>query len=88
MAELNKVQTTFLDELVESEEGATIFLMSGMRLVGHVTAYDQFSISLEDVEGNKQVIFKHAISTIIQGMQKPPPKPKPTKNTLSLSKDK
>ena len=86
------VQAAFLDELMAREEEATIFLMMGTRLTGSIIGYDKHIICVADSEGNRQMVFKHAVSSIVQGVkqpqQKPAPKPKPTKNTLSLSKNK
>ena len=91
MPETPKMQETFLDEIIENGGDATIFLMTGTRLISHIIGYDKFNILMEDTDGNKQLVVKENTATIVQGAQqpqKPAPKPKPTKNTLSLSKKK
>ena len=46
----------------------TVFLMNGFQMKGSVRGFDSFVVMLES-EGKQQMIFKHAISTIV------PPKP-------------
>ena len=46
----------------------TVFLMNGFQMKGCVRGFDSFVVMLES-EGKQQMIFKHAISTIV------PPKP-------------
>jgi host factor-I protein len=42
----------------------TVFLVNGFQLRGTVTGFDTFTVVL-DSEGKQQLIYKHAISTII-----------------------
>jgi host factor-I protein len=42
----------------------TVFLVNGFQLRGTVTGFDNFTVVL-DSEGKQQLIYKHAISTII-----------------------
>ena len=46
----------------------TVFLMNGFQMKGCIRGFDSFVVMLES-EGKQQMIFKHAISTIV------PPKP-------------
>jgi len=46
----------------------TLFLMNGFQLKGQVRGFDSFVVLVES-EGKQQMIFKHAISTVV------PPKP-------------
>ncbi len=46
----------------------TVFLMNGFQMKGCIRGFDSFVVLLES-EGKQQMIFKHAISTII------PPRP-------------
>ena len=41
-----------------------IYLMSGAKLTGRVKSFDKFSLLLES-EGQEQLIFKHAIATVV-----------------------
>jgi len=42
----------------------TVFLTNGFQMKGTVRAYDNFTLVF-DVDGRQQLIYKHAISTII-----------------------
>ncbi|KXY71616.1 RNA chaperone Hfq [Bacillus tropicus] len=57
------------DELykqIKEEKGiVTIFLKSGVRIVGEVVAIDKFTV-LMLVDGKQQLIYKQAISTIMK----------------------
>ena len=41
-----------------------MFLMNGFQMRGTITGYDAFMVVLEG-EGRQQVVYKHAISTIV-----------------------
>lgn len=58
------VQDTFLNQLRKSGASATVFLMNGVKLQGVVTGFDSFALLLRR-EGHVQMIYKHAISTIM-----------------------
>jgi host factor-I protein len=57
------VQDAFLSALRESRVPVSVFLVNGIKLQGTIDDYDQFIITLKNVV--TQVIFKHAISTIL-----------------------
>ena len=58
------IQDQILQESMETGKPITVFLTRGIRLSGKVKAYDRFCILL-DVNGEEQLIFKHAVSTIV-----------------------
>ncbi len=58
------IQDELLEELKEEGKEITIYLTRGTRITGRILASDQFTILL-DVNGEKQLIYKHAISTIV-----------------------
>jgi len=58
------LQDTFLRYLREHKVPVTIFLASGIRLQGHVGAFDAYSVLLVR-DRQAQVVYKHAISTIV-----------------------
>lgn len=62
MAAIN-IQDNVLQYLKEERELIKVFLMKGFQIQGTVVDYDTFVILLES-EGKKQLIYKHAISTI------------------------
>lgn len=62
MAPIN-VQDVVLQALKERTEPVKIFLVKGFQLQGTILDFDTFVILIES-EGKKQLIYKHAISTI------------------------
>jgi len=58
------IQDQLLKEAMENNKPVTVYLTRGNRLSGFVKAFDRFSILLE-VNGEEELIFKHAISTIV-----------------------
>ena len=60
------IQDQILQNAMENNKPVTVFLTRGNRISGYVKAYDRFCILL-DVNGEEQLIFKHAISTLVPG---------------------
>lgn len=58
------LQDVFLNLARKNKMPLTMFLMNGFQLRGIVTGFDNFTVVL-DSEGKQQLIYKHAISTII-----------------------
>ena len=58
------LQEQFLAQARRERLGLTVFLMNGFQMRGVVTGYDQFTVVLE-CEGKQELVYKHAISTII-----------------------
>ena len=63
MQKTNNLQDLFLLRARKSHASLTVFLMNGYQLRGQITGYDAFVVVL--MTGDKQVIYKHAISTIV-----------------------
>jgi host factor-I protein len=64
------LQDQFLNSIRRSKSPVTIFLVKGVKLQGVVTWFDPFSLLLRR-DGNAQLVYKHAISTIMP-IQTPP----------------
>lgn len=58
------LQDTFLNQMRRDNTQAIIFLVNGYQIRGFVKSFDSFTILL-DVEGKQQLVYKHAISTIV-----------------------
>ena len=58
------IQDEILGKAMEENRPVTVFLTRGNRITGFVRSFDRFCILL-DVNGEEQLIFKHAISTIV-----------------------
>lgn len=64
MATNENLQDQFLNEVRKEHIMLTVFLMNGFQLKGVVTGFDSFVVTVIS-EGKQQMIYKHAISTII-----------------------
>jgi host factor-I protein len=58
------IQDSFLNSARKDRVGVTIYLLSGVKLTGRIRSFDKFSVILES-NHQEQLIFKHAISTIV-----------------------
>ena len=64
MKNLNNLQDIFLNTARKEKLDIIIYLVNGVPLRGRVLSFDNFTILLE-VDKKQNLIFKHAISTII-----------------------
>jgi host factor-I protein len=76
--EYNNLQDQFLNTLRREHMPVSVFLVNGIKLVGKIESFDQFSILLKGHDQAGQLVFKHAISTIspsreVELAKKPPP---------------
>lgn len=60
------LQDTFLNAVRKAKTPLTVFLVNGVKLQGVVTWFDNFCVLLRR-EGQVQLVYKHAISTIMPG---------------------
>lgn len=60
------VQDVFLNKIRKEKMTVTVFLVNGVKLQGIVTWFDNFSMLLRR-ESHVQLVYKHAISTIMPG---------------------
>ncbi len=58
------VQDVFLNYIRKQKTPVTIFLVNGVKLQGIVTWFDNFSVLLRR-DGHTQLVYKHAISTVM-----------------------
>jgi host factor-I protein len=64
MQKTTNYQELFLTRARRQATALTVFLVNGFQMRGVITAFDSFTVVL-DSEGKQQLIYKHAISTII-----------------------
>ena len=65
MADIKQnLQDVFLNSVRKSKIPLTIFLINGVKLTGVVTSFDNFCVLLRR-DGHSQLVYKHAISTIM-----------------------
>ena len=60
------IQDSFLNTARKERLNVTIYLLSGVKLTGRIRSFDKYSVVLE-ANGQEQLIFKHAISTVVIG---------------------
>lgn len=58
------LQDVFLNHVRKDKVPVTIFLVNGVKLQGVVTWFDNFCVLLKR-EGQVQLVYKHAISTVM-----------------------
>ncbi|MDR3766797.1 MAG: RNA chaperone Hfq [Butyricicoccus sp.] len=58
------LQDAFLNVVRQQAQPVTVFLMNGFQMRGIVRGFDSFVV-IFDVDGRQQMIYKHAISTVV-----------------------
>ena len=64
MDKQQNLQDVFLNQMRKQHEPVTVFLMNGVKLQGIITWFDNYSMLLKR-DGHIQLVYKHAISTIM-----------------------
>lgn len=66
---VNKVQMNlqdgFLNQVRKEAIPVIIYLVNGFQLRGLVRGFDNFTVILEENENKQEMVYKHAISTIV-----------------------
>jgi host factor-I protein len=57
------IQDLYLNTVRREKLPVTVFLISGVKLIGKIKGFDKYSVILE-ANNQEQLIFKHAISTV------------------------
>lgn len=60
------LQDVFLNNVRKNKVPVTVFLVNGVKLQGFISWFDNFSVLLRR-DGHVQLIYKHAISTVMPG---------------------
>ena len=79
------LQDTFLNSVRKTKTPLTIFLVNGVKLQGVVTWFDNFCVLLRR-DGQSQLVYKHAISTIMPAQPVQLYEPARRRGRLSASK--
>ena len=64
MPNTNNLQEIFLTQARRERRPVTKILMNGFQMRGFITGFDAFTVVLTS-DGKQQIIYKHAISTIV-----------------------
>jgi host factor-I protein len=65
MSKGQNLQDNFLNALRKEHTPVSIFLVNGIKLQGKIDSFDQYVIMLKNTVS--QMVYKHAISTIVPG---------------------
>lgn len=64
MLEKSSLQDVVLAKLQKERQVVTVVIRNGYQMKGRITAFDQ-SVIVLDIRSEQNIIYKHAISTII-----------------------
>ena len=59
------LQDIFLNQVRKENIGVTIYLIGGVQLRGMVRGFDAFTILLDSVGKPTQMVYKHAVTSIV-----------------------
>ena len=71
MKKTQGLQDPFLNALRKEHVPVAVFLVNGIKLQGHIEAFDQYVVVLKNAVS--QMIYKHAISTVVPSRNMPVP---------------
>ena len=63
---MQNLQDTFLNRSRQERIPVTVIMVNGFQMRGEIRGFDSFVV-LVDTEGKQQMIYKHAISTLVPG---------------------
>lgn len=66
MSDAVNVQEKFLNRLRTEGQVVRVITTNGFQLVGRVVGWDQFTLLVEDHDGRPNLVYKSAVSTIVQ----------------------
>jgi len=62
----SQLQDTYLSNLQNNATPVSLYLINGIKLIGQIAGFDEQIVLLKDNKSNfEQLIYKHAISTIV-----------------------
>lgn len=61
---INFDEESFINDLINNRRLVTVFLISGIKLEGTIVFFDSDTVTLKG-SNNIQLVYKHAISTIL-----------------------
>lgn len=67
MSKGQSLQDPFLNALRKERVAVSIYLVNGIKLQGYIESFDQFVVLLKN--SVSQMVYKHAISTIVPTRQ-------------------
>lgn len=79
------IQDSFLNTARKDKAIITLYLLSGVKLTGRIRSFDKYSVVLE-TNNQEQLIFKHAISTVVMAKPHAPERPYSDRTTSAESR--
>lgn len=65
-----QIEQQYLKQLLDEKIQVSLYLINGIKLIGQVASFDNLVIVLKDGKNTtEQLIYKHAISTIVPAKQ-------------------
>ena len=61
---MNNTETYLLHDARRLQIKVAVFMINGFKLTGYISSFDENTIELVDEDGNRKLLYKHAISTI------------------------
>ncbi len=65
MGKAINLQDMFLNQVRKEGVGVTVYLTNSVQLRGHVRGFDAFTILLDSAGKPTQLVYKHAVATIV-----------------------
>ncbi len=85
MSKWPSLQEPFLEELSKDKVPVSIYLVNGIKLQGYIEAFDQFVVLLKNTVS--QMVYKHAISTVVPTRAVELSMPKPETHAEALTSE-
>jgi host factor-I protein len=85
MSKWPSLQEPFLEELSKDKVPVSIYLVNGIKLQGYIEAFDQFVVLLKNTVS--QMVYKHAISTVVPTRAVELTMPKPETHAEALASE-
>ncbi|MEZ0535827.1 RNA chaperone Hfq [Caldicellulosiruptoraceae bacterium PP1] len=63
------LQDLYLNQIRRDKIPVTVFLSSGFQLKGTIKGFDNFTLIIETDNNKQQLVYKHAITTILPSKQ-------------------
>ena len=83
MAKGQSLQDPFLNQLRKERVPVSIYLVNGIKLQGQIDSFDQFVVLLRNTVN--QMVYKHAISTIVPARDVRLPSPEEPEGGVDLA---
>jgi len=84
MSKGHNLQDPFLNVLRKEKVAVSIFLVNGIKLQGQIESFDQFVVLLKNTVS--QMVYKHAISTVVPSRAVKLPLPSPGSSVTNESR--